>query len=62
MGCDQAQGFHWSPAVPGDVLADMLRRDAFHTHTGGTTHDPAIGTRAAAERTPAALSTTSSVA
>lgn len=29
MGCDHAQGFHWSAAVPTEVVADMLRRDDF---------------------------------
>lgn len=38
MGCDQAQGFHWSPAVPPDALADMLRRDQFPSHTAQTPH------------------------
>jgi diguanylate cyclase (GGDEF)-like protein len=32
MGCDHAQGFHWSAAVPADVVAHMLRRDDFIGH------------------------------
>jgi diguanylate cyclase (GGDEF)-like protein/PAS domain S-box-containing protein len=27
MGCDHAQGFHWSAAVPSDAIASMLRAD-----------------------------------
>ncbi len=38
LGCDQYQGYHFSPAVPASEFAGLIRRGE-QTHEAGATHD-----------------------